>query len=100
MIDPGPFQRLTHATVKDDAESGVTWMSEREAPPHFIPSQTAMHLSRMVAIVTSCKEAIWDTYNRLYGSDPRLPRLNDEPGKTSMHTIREEFECHWLNWQW
>lgn len=100
MIDPEPFRRLTHPTVKDDAESSVTWMQASEAPPHFIPSHPQMHLARMVAIVASCKEAIWDAYNKLYRGDRRLPRLNDKPGKTNVHTIREEFEYHWLNWDW
>ena len=60
-----------------------------------------MHLARMVAIVTACKEAIWGAYNKLYANDPRLPSLKSrrEDGKTSIHTIREEFEHHWLNWE-
>jgi len=100
MIDPEPFRHLAHATVKDDAESSTTWMPVREAPPHLIPSHAPMHLARMVAIVMSCKDAIWDSYNKLYGNDLRQPRLNDAPGKTSVHIIREEFESHWLNWEW
>jgi len=100
MIDPEPFRHLTHATVKDDAESSTKWMLAREAPPHLIPAHASMHLARMVAIVMSCKDAIWDAYNKLYGDDPRQPRLNDEPGKTSVHIIREEFEGLWLNWEW
>jgi len=100
MIDPEPFRHLSHATVKDDAESFVTWMPARDAPPHLIPSHAPMHLSRMVAIVASCKEAVWGAYKKLYGNDPRIPRLNDEPGKTSVHTIREEFENYWSNWDW
>jgi hypothetical protein len=100
MIDPEPFRHLTHATVKDDAASSMTWIPKREAPPHLIPSHAPMHLARMVAIVGSCKEAIWGAYNKLYGNDRRLPRLNDERGKTSVHTIREEFENHWVNWEW
>ncbi|KAI9512068.1 hypothetical protein F5148DRAFT_1165976 [Russula earlei] len=99
MFDPEPFRRLGHATVKDDVESSATWMSASEAPPHFIPSQSSMHLARMVAIVTSCKEAIWDAYNQLYSKDRRLPLLNNQPGRSSLHTIREEFESHWLNWE-
>ncbi|KAI0001478.1 hypothetical protein BJV74DRAFT_818906 [Russula compacta] len=99
MIDPGPFRRLTHATVKDDADSSVTWIQASEAPPYFIPSHAQMHLARMVAIVASCKEAIWGAYNKLYSADRRLPRLSDKPGKTNVHTIREEFEYHWLNWE-
>ena len=100
MIDPEPFRHLTHATVKDDADSSTTWMPAREAPPHLIPAQAPMHLARMVAIVMSCKDAVWGAYNKLYGNDIRQPRLNDQPGKTSVHIIREEFENHWLNWEW
>jgi|HubBroStandDraft_3_1064219.scaffolds.fasta_scaffold08433_4 hypothetical protein len=101
MINPEPFRHLTHATVKDDAASSTTWIPKREAPPpHLMPSHAPMHLARMVAIVLSCKDAIWGAYNKLYANDRRLPRLNDEPGKTSVHTIREEFENHWLNWEW
>jgi len=48
----------------------------------------------------SCKEAIWGAYNKLYGNDHRLPRLNDEPGKASVHTIRKDFENHRLNGEW
>ena len=100
MFDPEPFRHLTHATVKDDAETSVTWMPANEAPPHFIHSQAPMHLARMVAIVTSCKEAIWDAYNKLYCEDRRSPRPNDALGKTNAHTMREEFEQYWLNWEW
>jgi hypothetical protein len=100
MIDPEPFRHLTHATVKDDAESSMTWIPKGDAPPHLIPSHAPMHLARMVAIVIGCKEAIWAAYNLLYDKDRRLPRLNDKPGKASVHTIREEFENHWLNWEW
>ncbi|KAI0303798.1 hypothetical protein B0F90DRAFT_1709133 [Multifurca ochricompacta] len=74
MIDPEPFRHLAHATVKDDADAPVKWMPASEAPSHFIPSNASMHLARMVAIVNSCKEAIWGAYNKLYGNDPRLPR--------------------------
>ena len=82
LLDPEPFRHLKHATVKDDAESFVTWLPKNEAPPHFIPSQASMHLARMVAIVTSCKEAIWGAYNKLYCKDPRPPRPNDASGRT------------------
>jgi hypothetical protein len=99
MIDPEPFRHLSHATVKDDAES-LTWMPARDAPPHLIPSHASMHLARMVTIVASCKEAIWGAYKKLYGNDPRIPRLNDEPGKTNVHTMREEFDHYWSNWDW
>lgn len=99
MIDPEPFRHLAHATVKDDADSPITWLPASEAPPHFMPSYAPMHLARMVAIVGSCKEAIWAAYNKLYSNDRRLPRLNAEPGKTSVRTVREEFEYHWLNWE-
>lgn len=99
MIDPEPFRHLTHAAVKDDAELPVTWIPKGNAPPHHIPLHAPMHLARMVAIVIGCKEAIWATYNKLYDKDHRPPRLNDKPGKVSVHTIREEFENHWLNWE-
>jgi hypothetical protein len=100
MIDPEPFRHLAYATVKDDADSTATWLPASEAPQHFMPSYAQMHLARMVAVVGSCKEAIWGAYNKLYSNEHRLPRLNAEPGKTSVHTVREEFECHWLNWEW
>jgi hypothetical protein len=100
MFDPEPFRHLGHATVKDDAETSVTWMPASEAPSHFIHSQAPMHLARMAAIVTSCKEAIWDAYNKLYCQDHRSPRPNDVLGKTNVHTMREEFEQSWLNWEW
>jgi hypothetical protein len=100
MFDPEPFRHLKHATVKDDAESSVTWMPASEAPPHFIPSHASMHLARMVAIVASCKEAIWGAYNKLYCEDRRSPRPNDASGKTNVLTMREEFEYYWLNWEW
>jgi hypothetical protein len=100
MFDPEPFRHLTHATVKDDAETSVTWMSAGEAPPHFMHSQAPMHLARMVAIVTSCKEAIWEAYNKLYCEDRRSRRPNDAKGRTNAHTMREEFDQSWLNWEW
>jgi len=99
MIDPEPFRHLRYATVKNDAQSSVTWMPASQAPPHLIPSQASMHLARMVAIIASCKEAIWHAYNRLYCKDQsRIPSLNDQAGQ--IHTIREEFEYYWFNWEW
>ena len=105
MLDPEPFRHLVHATVKHDPDAHVTWVPASEAPPHFVASNMSMHLARMVAIVSACKEAIWGAYNKLYGNDPRSPYLksrsgDEEPGKTSVHTVREEFEHHWLNWEW
>jgi hypothetical protein len=97
MIDPEPFRHLAYATVKDDADSPVTWLPASEAPQRFMSSYAPMHLARMVAIVGSCKEAIWGAYNKLYSNERRLPRLNAEP---SVRTVREEFEYHWLNWEW
>ena len=98
-LDPGPFRHLGHANVKDDAESSVTWLPKSEAPPHFIPSHAPVHLARTVAIVTSCKEAIWDSYNKLFCEGPRSPRPNDASGKTNKFTMREEFENLWYNWE-
>jgi hypothetical protein len=100
MFDPELFRHLKHATVKDGAESSVTWMPDSEAPPHFIPSHASMHLARMFAIVASCKEAIWGAYNKLYCKDRRMPRPNDASGKTNVLTMREEFEYYWFNWEW
>ena len=100
MFDPEPFRHLRHATVKDDAETSVTWMAASVAPSHFIHPQAPMHLARMVAIVTSCKTAIWDAYNELYCEDRRSPRPNDALGKTNAYTMREEFEQSWSNWEW
>jgi len=100
LLDPEPFRHLRHATVKDDAESFVTWLPKNEAPPHFIPSRASMHLARMVAIMASCKEAIWGAYNKLYCEDSRPPRPNDASGRTNVFTMREEFEHHWLKWEW
>jgi hypothetical protein len=100
LLDPEPFRHLRHATVKDDAESSVTWLPKNEAPPHFIPSQASMHLARMVAVVASCKEAIWGTYNELYCKDSRSPRPNDALGRTNAYTMRAEFENYWSNWEW
>lgn len=99
LLDPEPFRHLRHATVKDKTESSVTWLPKNEAPPHYIPSQASMHLARILAIVISCKEAIWGAYNKLYREDPRPPRLNDALGKTNVFTIREEFENYWLKWE-
>ena len=100
LLDPEPFRHLMHPTVKDDAESSVTWLPKPEAPPHFIPSQASVHLARMVAVVTSCKEAIWGEFNKLYCGDPRSPRPNDASGRTNEFTMREEFETCWFNWDW
>jgi len=99
-LDPEPFRHLRHATVKDGAESSVTWLPKNEAPPHFIPSQASMHLARMVAIVGSCKEAVWVAYNKLFCEDSRPSRPNDALGRTNVLTMREEFEAYWLNWEW
>ena len=99
-FDPEAFRHLRHATVKDDAESSMTWMPASEAPPHFISSHAQMHLARMVAIVASCKEAIWGAYNKLYCEDCRSRRPNDALGKTNVLTMREEFEYYWINWEW
>lgn len=99
-LDPEPFRCLRHTTVKNDAGSPVTWLPQNNAPPHFIPSEAPLHLLRMVNIVTSCKEAIWGVYNKLYCGDPRPRRPNDVPGKTNVFTMREEFDQHWLKWEW
>ena len=99
-FDPEPFRHLRHATVKDDADFSMAWMPASEAPPHFISSHAQMHLARMLAIVASCKEAIWGAYNKLYCEDRRSPRPNDALGKTNVLTMREEFEYHWINWEW
>lgn len=102
MLDPEPFRHLVHATVKHDPDAHVTWLPASEAPPHFVSSNMSMHLARMVAIVSACKEAIWGAYNKLYANDPRMPYLRSQRdfGKTSIHAVREEFEQHWLNWEW
>jgi hypothetical protein len=100
LLDPGPFRHLRHATVKDYTESSVTWLPKNEAPPHFIPSHASVHLARMVAIVTSCKEAIWGSYNKLFCEDLRSRRPNDASGRTNKFTMREEFENCWFNWAW
>lgn len=99
-LDPEPFRHLRHATVKDGAESSVTWLPKNEAPLHFIPSQASMHLARMVAVVACCKEAIWGAYNKLFCKDPRPPPLNDALGRTNAFAMREEFEHYWSNWEW
>ena len=99
-LDPEPFRHLRHATVKDDAESSMTWLPKNEAPSHFIPSQASMHLERMVTVVASCKQAIWGAYNKLYCEDPRSPRPNDPLGRTNILTMKEEFEYYWTNWAW
>ncbi|KAI0279716.1 hypothetical protein BGY98DRAFT_967080 [Russula aff. rugulosa BPL654] len=98
LLDPEPFRHLRHATVKDYTESSVTWLPKNEAPPHFIPSHASVHLARMVAIVTSCKEAIWGSYNKLFCEDLRSRRPNDASGRTNKFTMREEFENCWFNW--
>jgi hypothetical protein len=98
MLDPEPFRHLVHATVKHDPDAYVTWSPASEAPPQFVPSNVPMHLARMVAIVSACKEAIWGAYNKLYGNDPRLLNSRSDIEK-SIRTAREEFELHWLNWE-
>ena len=105
MFDPEPFRHLVNATVRHDNDADATWLPASEAPPHFVASNMSMHLARMVAIVSGCKEAIWGAYNKLYGLDTKPPPLkarSDEevPYKMTVHSIREEFERHWLNWEW
>jgi hypothetical protein len=104
MLDPEPFRHLDHVTVKHDpADAHVTWLPASEAPPHFVASNMPMHLGRMVAVVSACKEAIWGAYNKLYGNDPRLLKSQSDDAeldKRTTRTAREEFEHHWLNWEW
>jgi len=97
LISPVDAAVADDAAVKDDAESSVTWLPKNEAPPHFIPSQASMHLERMVAVVASCKKAIWGAYNKLYSEDPISPRPNDPLGRTRV--LKEEFEFNWTNWE-
>src|SRR6266404_1906134 len=102
MLDPESFRHLSHVTVKHE-HAHVTWLPASEAPPHFVSSNMTMHLARMVAIVNGCKEALWETYNKQYGNDPRSPYRKsrhraEEPCKASVYRLREEFEHHWLNW--
>lgn len=104
MLDPEPFRHLVNATVKNDNDAHATWLPASEAPPHFVSSNMPMHLARMVAIVSGCKEAIWGAYNKLYGLDPKSPPIkarsdDEELYKTTVHSVREEFERHWLNWE-
>ncbi|KAF8263903.1 hypothetical protein EI94DRAFT_1806554 [Lactarius quietus] len=103
MLDPEPFRHLVQATVKHEPDAHATWLPAGEAPPHFVASNMSMHLARMVAIVSGCKEAIWGAYNKLYGHDPKSAKIrsrsDDERYKTSVHSVREEFERHWLNWE-
>jgi hypothetical protein len=102
MLDPEPFRHLVHATVKHGPDAHATWLPASEAPPHFVASNMSMHLARMVAIVSACKEAIWGAYNKLYGNDLRLFRSRSdgaEPCKRRIRTTREDFELHWVNWE-
>ena len=104
MLDPEPFRHLVHPTVKHEPEAHATWLPASEAPQHYVASNMSMHLARMVAIVSGCKEAIWGAYKKLYGPDPKSPLKGrsdgEETNRTSIHSVREEFERHWLNWEW
>ncbi|KAI0264475.1 hypothetical protein BC834DRAFT_970799 [Gloeopeniophorella convolvens] len=105
MIDPEPFRHLAHLNVSNDGDAPCSCVPDSEAPPHFIPSHPHMHLARTVALVSGCKTAVWEGYNKLYKNDPaRMPRLvrnhNGElVPEISEQGLREEFEDHWVNWE-
>lgn len=69
-------------------------------------SISAIHLSKTVAIVQACKEAIWEEYNKLYSpsSDSRPIARMTRPGKYDMlasseSSIRDKFDLEWTNWE-
>ncbi|KAI0261445.1 hypothetical protein BC834DRAFT_972714 [Gloeopeniophorella convolvens] len=105
MIDSEPFRHLAHLNVSNNGDAPCSCVPDGEAPPHYIPPHPHMHLARTVALVSGCKTAIWEAYNKLYKNDPgRMPRLvrnhhGELVPEISEQGLREEFESHWVNWE-
>ncbi|KAG5651942.1 hypothetical protein H0H81_006884 [Sphagnurus paluster] len=62
-----------------------------------------MHLASTVHKVTSCKEAIWREYEKLYDSEEppvvRTSRPNNMHVTITKSSIRESFDNEWASWQ-
>jgi hypothetical protein len=72
------------ATVMSVAQQALT----RRAP---------MHLAKTVRTIIACKEAIWDEYCRLFINNGPPVRTPGE--KNKIHSVRDEFEREWWNWE-
>ena len=51
-----------------------------------------MHLGRMVSVVQSCREAIWNEYMALESATPTTT--------AEIFDLKDEFNAAWLNWEW
>lgn len=102
-IDPIPYRTLHRATVKDEPLASTSATSSASSLPqasNFVWSWSPMHLERMVQITKGCKEAIWESYEKLYGKGPVItPVFGQTADKAKKNTARDEFETAWMNWE-
>lgn len=86
----------------NEAEMSSMFSSDRISHKS-IPTSEAMHLARAVKTVTSCKEAIWAEYRKLYNAElppvTRTSRPKDVISQASQSSAREGFEKAWSNWE-
>ncbi|EPQ52800.1 hypothetical protein GLOTRDRAFT_140421 [Gloeophyllum trabeum ATCC 11539] len=94
-IDLGDILELKARLKRPSGEAGAKL---KESPNHrslLVQSCAPIHLMRTIRLISACKEAIWDEFQRLYGDDPKVHPLKERP---SQNTCRDEFEVAWYNW--
>ncbi|TFY81223.1 hypothetical protein EWM64_g2789 [Hericium alpestre] len=126
LVNPMLYRHLGQATVKEEPDTSSVFTGS-DAPYQFMSSWAPMHLARMVAMIKSCKENIWMTYEKLYGEGPavvdneevrvrqkeqpkgpqpgeELKPVEEKPktipkDKNDKTTTRDDFETAWFNWE-
>ncbi|KAI0064976.1 hypothetical protein BV25DRAFT_1822755 [Artomyces pyxidatus] len=99
-IDPAPYRRLGRARVKGDGDSASVLSGGSNASAHLISAWAPLHLGRMVEVVKSCKESVWEAYDRLYGEGPTItPVVGSDLDGRFEGSARDEFDIAWFNWE-
>ncbi|KAF9267849.1 hypothetical protein L218DRAFT_894059 [Marasmius fiardii PR-910] len=91
------------ANRRSDSDEYSSLDSSTSQNRKCVSNWASMHLARTVQMVTSCKEAIWVEFERMYSPD--LPpvttgRRKDGRFQVSSKTIaKESFDWAWANWE-
>ena len=112
LIDPDALFELTTLSGKSSTtdDSDRASVATRKSSQRGIPSWAPMHLARTVRTVVSCKEAMWQAYEKLYGRDLSLPfmvrsaqegylKRNLHQARSPTNPLRDFFERDWMNWE-
>ncbi|KAF9485172.1 S-adenosyl-L-methionine-dependent methyltransferase [Pholiota conissans] len=65
-----------------------------------------MHLAKSLSMITGCKEAIWEEYNKLYYNEAMAILMRTAPIEEEYemqpykHVVRKAFEVDWRNWEY